>query len=204
MTQPEREEDETMIGAVLEELGTETLGTEVVQIDPTRPPAAPGAPGAADPIGGGAPVPGELSTANGDAARYVVGGKAVFTCERTTTGNRYTYQVTKKIFPDKPDRPFYLVGLLAGPDNTGDFAYVGTLDPSALTLKLTGKSRFRDTSAPVAVLRAILRYVAQRRTLPETIKLYHEGSCCVCGRRLTVPESIRSGIGPVCAAGSGY
>jgi hypothetical protein len=35
--------------------------------------------------------------------------------------------------------------------------------------------------------------------IPETVEIWHEGRCCRCGRRLTVPESIYAGIGPDCA-----
>jgi hypothetical protein len=31
------------------------------------------------------------------------------------------------------------------------------------------------------------------------LAVYHEGRCGACGRRLTTPESISSGLGPVCA-----
>ena len=36
------------------------------------------------------------------------------------------------------------------------------------------------------------------RVLPEQFEFYHEGRCCVCARRLTVPESITDGVGPEC------
>ena len=35
--------------------------------------------------------------------------------------------------------------------------------------------------------------------LPETVEVWHEGRCCRCARRLTVPESIILGLGPACA-----
>jgi hypothetical protein len=34
--------------------------------------------------------------------------------------------------------------------------------------------------------------------LPESLEIWHEGSCLRCGRKLTVPESIESGYGPEC------
>ena len=35
--------------------------------------------------------------------------------------------------------------------------------------------------------------------LPAEIEVWHEGACCYCGRKLTVPASIELGIGPDCA-----
>lgn len=34
--------------------------------------------------------------------------------------------------------------------------------------------------------------------IPPSLEVWHEGRCGRCGRALTVPESIASGIGPVC------
>jgi len=39
--------------------------------------------------------------------------------------------------------------------------------------------------------------------LPGAIEVWHEGSCCRCARRLTVPASIEMGLGPDCAADTG-
>ena len=36
-----------------------------------------------------------------------------------------------------------------------------------------------------------------------TYKVMVSKRCCVCNRTLTTPDSIRSGIGPICAAGGG-
>jgi hypothetical protein len=37
-----------------------------------------------------------------------------------------------------------------------------------------------------------------RKFLPECIEIWHEGKCGKCGRQLTVPSSIETGIGPEC------
>ena len=33
-------------------------------------------------------------------------------------------------------------------------------------------------------------------TFHEALEVWHEGKCCRCGRTLTVPESVKLGIGP--------
>jgi hypothetical protein len=35
--------------------------------------------------------------------------------------------------------------------------------------------------------------------LPEFVEVWHEGKCGKCGRALTVPSSILTGIGPECS-----
>ncbi len=40
---------------------------------------------------------------------------------------------------------------------------------------------------------------AHKGLLPPTIEVWHEGACCYCAKRLTVPASIELGVGPDCA-----
>jgi hypothetical protein len=41
--------------------------------------------------------------------------------------------------------------------------------------------------------------VWKNQELPGGYKIHHEGRCGKCGRLLTVPESVETGIGPECA-----
>lgn len=40
--------------------------------------------------------------------------------------------------------------------------------------------------------------------LPSNVEVWHEGSCCFCAKRLTVPASIELGMGPDCAEERGF
>lgn len=42
------------------------------------------------------------------------------------------------------------------------------------------------------------RLVTKIHKLPGTLHILHDGTCSVCGRPLTDPESVRRGIGPKC------
>lgn len=44
----------------------------------------------------------------------------------------------------------------------------------------------------------IWKNVIHHEYLTENINVYHHGICCKCGRKLTTPESLESGIGPEC------
>jgi hypothetical protein len=47
----------------------------------------------------------------------------------------------------------------------------------------------------------VFQYVINKlklKNLPDFIEVWHEGKCGKCGRTLTVPSSIESGIGPEC------
>jgi hypothetical protein len=128
---------------------------------------------------------------------FILGGKAIFTIESRKTGKHFTFSVNFKKATDRFPRDKYLVALLNGPDNTSNFTYVGELNTSTGEVRLTAGSRVaRDASSYVA-LTWVLRRVWANQDLPDC-EIWHEGRCCVCGRRLTVPESIENGIGPVC------
>jgi hypothetical protein len=45
----------------------------------------------------------------------------------------------------------------------------------------------------------IWKNVLQPNKLTKNIRVYHNGRCAKCGRTLTVPASIESGIGPECS-----
>lgn len=138
---------------------------------------------------------------------FISAGNAVFTLEIPSdfaeshgTPNHYTFKVRKKEADDRfPETCF--VSLLTGPENTSDYSYLGILNPSEGTVRLTAKSRVTDESMVVKLLRRVLsRLWKDEGNAIESagFKLHHEGKCGRCGRMLTVPESIESGIGPEC------
>jgi hypothetical protein len=43
-----------------------------------------------------------------------------------------------------------------------------------------------------------MRHLSENHYLPSHIKVCHCGHCGRCGKLLTVPESIKSGLGPIC------
>lgn len=139
-----------------------------------------------------------------DAAAFVIGGNATFTVVSKATGNRFTYKVCRgedrpgNIDPATP----YWVKLLSGPDNTSDYQFMGTL------WKLGEQYDFRtsrkstvDAGAPSmkAWLWLCGMLFGGSGSSFEQCEFWHEGRCCRCGRVLTVPSSIASGIGPECA-----
>jgi Family of unknown function (DUF6011) len=126
-----------------------------------------------------------------DALRFVRSGRAVFTVRSRKTGDHRTYRVFRK----DADGPFF-AGLLAGPDNTSDYVYLGVLADDG-AVRLTVKSKMKCDSVPVRALAYVARHLAAG-TLPPDADVMHEGRCGVCGRPLTVPESLERGIGPDC------
>lgn len=130
-----------------------------------------------------------------DARAYIMGGNATITVVSKKTGKYYTYKVKK---PNGRDTGRRFVGLLSGPDNEDDYTYLGLLENGAF--RLTSKSKMTKDSIPVRVFRYAVENICGSFKIPDDCEVWHEGSCAVCGRKLTVPESLERGIGPECAA----
>jgi hypothetical protein len=143
---------------------------------------------------------------------FVTAGRAIFTVEPTQVfidanarkGKKvqphYTFRVNHKPASEKGGE-CYFVALLTGQDNENDYTYLGLLVDQG-EVKLTKGSRYADDSFPVRIIRRVLfRLFRDEAALIESKgwKVHHEGRCGRCGRTLTVPESIESGIGPECA-----
>ncbi len=130
-------------------------------------------------------------------AAFLFAGRAKFTLVSTATGARYTYRVTKAANDDGP----WFVSVLSGPDNEADFSYMGCIFPDKPGRVIhTRKSRV-TADAPSA--KALAWYLAQLEAANEDglgkVEFWHSGTCGRCGRELTDPESIETGLGPVCA-----
>lgn len=136
-----------------------------------------------------------------DAHAFVLAGNATITLVSGRTEARFTYKVTQ--CEDKP--ALYFVALLSGVDNEGDFQYLGTVRRDAVPPRYAhGKKSRISPEAPSA--RAFVWFAGNlfdRGVIKEPIQLWHEGRCCRCGRKLTVPESIERGVGPECAGKMG-
>lgn len=127
---------------------------------------------------------------------FVLAGRAVFTVSNPA-GERYTFRVTHKPAAGKWAETWF-AALLTGPNNESDYTYLGIVEPEG-KVRLTGKSPYPETALPVKVLAFALRVAWGVQKLPDGYAFHHEGKCGRCGRTLTVPESVESGIGPECA-----
>jgi len=125
--------------------------------------------------------------------KFFTGGRAVFTIDNGQ-GVHYTFKVKAPKF--NPAKRY--IFLLTGPDNTRSYTYLGELCPATGTVKLTQSSKYTDDTTPVKVIRWAMKHVFGDKTLPAGYAIHHEGKCGCCGRALTVPESIKRGIGPEC------
>jgi hypothetical protein len=120
-------------------------------------------------------------------------GSATFTVVSENTGTRFTYKVA-----GGGDKPFF-VKVLTGSDNEGDYSYLGTIFDDGARLVPKRDGRISATAPSFKALRFTLAVLNSDDEFPPAFSFWHEGRCGKCGRKLTDPESIERGIGPVCA-----
>jgi len=166
---------------------------------------------------------GQLATP-ADALRYMLGGKATITVQSRKTGARYTYKLSRareiKEGQSELDVPIF-VSVLSGNNNDDDYRYMCCLfasvgDDAAAGGRAPVWTRGSKVAADAPSARAfkwmwgaLAMVEATERDNPyglgathrwDQMEIWHEGSCSRCGRTLTVPESIATGLGPVCAS----
>ncbi len=131
-------------------------------------------------------------TTAADAVAYILAGRARVTLVSGKSGTRFTYKVSQ---PN--DGGPHFVSLLTGSDNGADYTFLGTIFEGKTYRP--GKKSSIGTTAPSAVAFAWAWGILQAHDLIHpALEIWHEGTCGKCGRALTVPSSIASGIGPVC------
>jgi hypothetical protein len=129
---------------------------------------------------------------------FFFGGKSIFTIESHKTGEHKTFKIQKtKPNPRFPTQSF-MVSLLTGPCNETNYEYIGIVDELAGNLRLTKASRRNDNSPDVLTFRWFMKHLFTDKVL-NNATVHHEGKCGCCGRTLTVPASLKSGVGPECA-----
>ena len=131
---------------------------------------------------------------NGEALSFILAGNARFTVVNRETGNRFTFRVRQP----KETTPHF-VSVLSGPDNGSDYGFLGSVF-GGKRYRHGRKSRISSDATSDRVFRWLFeRLVSDPTAIPGNVEIWHEGRCGRCGRVLTVPASIATGIGPVCA-----
>jgi len=157
----------------------------------------------------------QIATTDTDAVReYVLGGRSTFTVVSVRTQARYTYRVkvpvlrarnkaagetieeyrARKAEALKGPRK---VEAMTGSDNYADYTEIGTISADGT---FAAKSYTpRRTEGRKAGFVWFWNAVAERSSNLTQAEVWHDGHCSCCGKKLTVPESLSTGIGPICA-----
>lgn len=119
---------------------------------------------------------------------FLYSGRAVFTIRSETSGDHWTFKVTRK----KEGEP-YFISLLCGGDS---FLYLGFMRDTGRYLTSSKACRPRSHVAH-SVVEFLLKEL-QRDAIHPKFSFFHEGKCGRCGKPLTDPASIERGLGPTC------
>lgn len=138
---------------------------------------------------------GVLATAE-EAKRFMLAGNATVTLKSLKTGTHFTFKISER----KEGDGTLFVGVLTGPDNETDYRYLGYIRRGVLFVGRT--MRKPNDVLPTAPSAKAFRWTYEQLAkgkMPPDLRVYHEGRCGRCGRKLTNPVSIATGIGPECA-----
>ena len=101
---------------------------------------------------------------------------------------------TVKVQTQKDDADFMpgkrLLSMLVGPDNTSSYKSFGVLHDDYIQL-------WRTCDGPI--FRWLANFLLDPTKFADKVEVNFEGRCRRCGRQLTTPESVETGIGPICA-----
>ena len=126
-----------------------------------------------------------------DAMTFIQAGNATVTIVSKVTEKRFTYRVR-----ESEDGRVFFVSVMWGNDNESQYKYIGVIS-GAGGFRWTAKSKVQPDDVRFKAFSWIYQKLLDGQ-LPDTVEVWHEGSCGRCGRKLTVPESIDRGIGPEC------
>ena len=127
---------------------------------------------------------------------FMTAGDATFTVTSRKTGTRFTYRVEAASETGK-----WFVKVLTGPDNRNDYTYAGMLfeqEGGALKPVQTRNSKVKAAAPSWMGFVWLVSMLNAGRDIGEQAEVDPMGKCGRCRRELTDPESIRTGLGPVC------
>lgn len=135
--------------------------------------------------------PGHRMTDPKRIVSFMLAGKSTTTIVSKETGTRFTYRIRIS-----DDGKAHFVDLMNGPDNESSFLFIGTIAEGHF--RWSRRSRVAENHKAVVAFGWVWRWIL-REVVPEQLEVWHEGRCGRCNRKLTVPESIETGLGPTCA-----
>lgn len=124
---------------------------------------------------------------NSDALKFIFAGKSLVTFLNTKTGNRFTFKVKQA-----KNSNLFFVSVLTNPET---YSYIGTVTEGVY--RHGKKSNITTDAQSVKTFQYVINKL-RLNNLPDFVEVWHEGKCGKCGRTLTVPSSIASGLGPEC------
>jgi hypothetical protein len=125
--------------------------------------------------------------------KFLLAGNAYCTFRSERTGNHLTYNVSARKVTDTHEVSLHFVRVLCGPDH---YEYLGTIRGGSFYSHGV-KSRISRDATSAKAFAWLWKHLSAGQ-MPPKCEVWHEGRCSRCGRRLTDPESIATGLGSKC------
>ena len=148
---------------------------------------------------------------------FITAGKCYVALESISTGVRHYYSVDQKVDRGPVTDPktgktkdgvvkrydFWFVGLVVGAIGDSKSRYLGVLEKKAgkLVFRTTigTKKNAKASAENINAFGDLIRDLDAGLNNGHLTRIWHQGRCGRCGLALKVPESVATGIGPVCA-----
>jgi len=130
-----------------------------------------------------------------EALDFIFAGKSRFTLTSAASGKHFTFKVNEK------DGEIFFVKVLNGPDNSwnGDWLFLGFVkadEGTPTSCLIAGRKGHPDAESFKALSWALAHL--NRGDIPAQLTVQHDDACGRCGRALTDPISVSTGLGPEC------
>lgn len=132
---------------------------------------------------------------------FIFAGNAIFTVINETTGNRFTFRIRKAGWgTSNVKSDIFYVSVLTGSDNNTCYSFLGSYFAGKSQMyHHSPKSKIGASAHSNKVIDWFFNFYTKNPNLYSTVKVYHSGKCGKCGKKLTTPDSIKSGLGPYCS-----
>jgi len=129
---------------------------------------------------------------------FIFAGRAIFTLENKTTGNYITFRVKNMKKDNKPIPHMYVVECKVLGDGDYGHTLLGflNLETKGFSSRVKNMGLTKDFVGFKTWVWLLQNLEVLERF--DSLAIYHEDKSCKCGKPLTVPESITTGIGPEC------
>ena len=129
-----------------------------------------------------------------DIKNFIFGGNATFTIVNTDSKKYFPFKVRKS----KDSDEVFFVSIMNHSVNNYNHNFLGTFFSKDNCYKTSKKSSIKSDTTSSKVISWFFNYFINSEEKYPTVQVYHDGKCGKCGRKLTTPESVKSGLGPIC------
>lgn len=139
------------------------------------------------------------------ALMYMLAGKSEFILHSSKTNQDFTYRLTRKTSKDSKEgdnKYIYFLNVKMG----HQWVYAGVLwfdlENGNYRFAKGQKGQIDASDINIRSLLFVMNKL-QINQIPMYCSVFHTGKCGLCGKKLTTPESILTGLGPSCSKAAG-